>query len=68
MLSLDWEVILIVQSFLTFFWNPVSLMNDQIQSYWLKIVPVVQWHIAENVNANVEEQEKVSDWLTIGIT
>jgi len=32
------------------------------------MLPVAQWHIAENVSATVKEKEKLSHWLTTGIT
>jgi hypothetical protein len=55
-------------SFLSKAHNWKSSGNDQIQNYWLKAFPAIHRHITKNFFAIMEEPEKISDWLTTGIT
>jgi len=48
--------------------NSKSPGSDQTQNYWLKAFPAAHGHITKNFNTLMEELEKVSDWLTTGIT
>jgi len=66
---MDWRHIHITEitSYLSKDHNWKSPGNYQIQNYWLKAFPAIHRHITKNFNTIVEETEKASDWLTIGI-
>jgi hypothetical protein len=57
-----------ITSFLSKAHNWKSPGSHQIQNYWLKAFPVAHSHITKNVNAIMEEPEKVPDRLTTGVT
>jgi len=42
--------------------------SDQIHNNWLKAFSAAHRHITKNINAVIQEPQKVCDWLTTGIT
>jgi len=41
--------------------------SDQIHNNWLKAFSAAHKHITKNINAVIQELQKVCDWLTTGI-
>jgi hypothetical protein len=68
--NMDWVHIRTMEttSFLSKAHNWKCPGNDQIQNYWLKAFPSVHRNITKNLNAIVEEPEKIPNGLTTGIT
>jgi hypothetical protein len=57
-----------ITSFFSKAHNWKSPGNDQTQNYWLKDITGAHRYITKSCNATMEEIEKISDLLTIGLT